>query len=87
MFCYAKTKAKTTWAVTADMLSHDAAHVIHAIKALDSLVCTCVLMIVSHETVMVMLIQFCGTFPDIQIKCHIKANTKGLSDTRHPGHP
>ena len=85
MFC--ETKAKTSCAVTADMLSHDAAHVIYATKALDSLVCTFVLMLVNNETAMVMLIQFCGTFPDIQIKCHIKANTKGLSDTRHPGQP
>ena len=69
------------------MLSHDVAHVIYATKALDSLVCTFVLMLVSHETAMVMLIQFWGTFPDIQIKCHIKAYTKGLSDTRHPGQP
>ena len=58
-----ETKAKTSCAVTADMLSHDAAHVIYATKTLDSLVCTFVLILVSHETAMVMLIQFCGTFP------------------------
>ena len=53
-----ETKAKTSCVVTTDIFSHDAAHVIYATKALDSLVCMFVLMIVSHETAMVSLIHF-----------------------------
>ena len=51
-----ETKAKTSCAVTTDMPSHDAAHVIYATKALGGLVCMFVLKIVSHETAMVMLV-------------------------------
>ena len=59
MFSYAsKTKAKTSWAVTTDIFSHDTAHVIYATKALDSLICMFVLMHVSHETAMVTSIHF-----------------------------
>ena len=53
-----ETKAKTSCAVTTDILSHDAAHVIYATKALGSLVCMFVSMLVSHETAMVTLIHF-----------------------------
>ena len=53
-----ETKAKHSCAVTTDIFSHDAAHVIYATKALDSLVCMFVLMLVSPETAMVTLILF-----------------------------
>ena len=53
-----ETKAKTSCAVTTDMPSHNAAHVIYATKALGSFVCMFVLMIVSHETAMVMMVHF-----------------------------
>ena len=53
-----ETKTKTSCALTTDIFSHDAAHVIFATKALDSLVCMFVLVLVSHETAMVMLIHF-----------------------------
>ena len=56
--CVCETKAKISCAVTTGMLSHDAAHVIYATKALGSLVCMFVLMIVSHERAMVMLVHF-----------------------------
>ena len=55
--CFAmRNKGEDQSAVTTDIISHDAAHVIYAIKALDSLVCMFVLMLVSHETAMVTLI-------------------------------
>ena len=50
-----ETKAKTSCAVTTDMPSHDAAHVIYATKGL---VCMFVSVILSHETAMVMLVHF-----------------------------
>ena len=53
-----ETKAKTSCAVTTDILSHDAAHVIYVTKALDSLVCMFVLVLVFHETAMVTLVHF-----------------------------
>ena len=53
-----ETKAKTSCALTTDIFPHDAAHVIFATKALDSLVCMFVLVLVSHETAMVTLIHF-----------------------------
>ena len=53
-----ETKVKTSCAVTTDIFSHDAAHVIYATKALGSLVCVFVLMLVSHETATVTLIHF-----------------------------
>ena len=53
-----ETKAETSCALTTDIFSHDAAYVIFATKALDSLVCMFVLVLVSHETAMVTLIHF-----------------------------
>ena len=53
-----ETKAKTSSALTTDIFSHDAAHVIFATKALDSLVCMFVLVLVYHETAMVTLFHF-----------------------------
>ena len=57
-----ETKAKTSCAVTKDIFSHEAAHVIYATKALDSLVCVFVFMLVSHETAMVTVILFLRDF-------------------------
>ena len=75
-----ETKAKTSCAVTMDIFSHDAAHVtsIYATKALDSVLCMCVLILVSHEIAMV------TRHSD---KWNLKPFTMGLSDIRHPGHP
>ena len=57
--CFAiLNKGETSCALTTDMFSHDAAHVIFATKALDSLVCMFVLVLVSHETAIVTLIHF-----------------------------